>query len=29
LKQIEIALKKKIDLKPNEELEVELEGFES
>lgn len=29
LKQIEIALKKKIGLKPNEELEVELEGFES
>jgi len=29
LKRIEIALKEKIDIKPNEGLEVELEGFES
>jgi hypothetical protein len=28
-KVIEIALKKKIAIKPNEELEVELEGFDS
>jgi hypothetical protein len=29
LKRIEIALKEKIDLKPNEVLKVELEGFDS
>jgi len=28
-KIIEIALKKKIEIKPNEELEVEMEGFDS
>ena len=27
-KRIEIALKEKIPLEPNEELEVELQGFE-
>jgi hypothetical protein len=27
-KQIEISLKEEIELEPNEELEVELEGFE-